>query len=258
MAPGAVTFKDLGFWSLFALLLPQAVWVRKTALRFPAADGPSDGETGHGTNELKMLALGDSIIAGVGARTLGNALVGRTAQHLSDALDARVHWTAHGRSGAITRQIATRMLPRLENQPVDAVLVSAGVNDVISLHGLARWRTDIETLLRALTDRWPDAVIAFSGLPPMNHFPALPQPLRAGFGLRARQFDRVLREALNGYPQSVHIPLAFEARPGSFSDDGFHPSEQSYVEFGRLSAAAIARRLHPGGDHGDRPAPLTK
>lgn len=234
--------RDLGFWTLFALILPQAVWVRKTALRFPAADGPSAGEAGHSPNDLKMLALGDSIIAGVGARTLENALVGQTAQHLSDALDVRVRWHAHGRSGATTRQIATRMLPRLENGQVDAILVSAGVNDVISLHDLARWRKDIEALLTALTNRWPHAVIAVSGLPPMNHFPALPQPLRALFGLRARQFDRVLREVLESHPMAVHIPLAFEARDGSFCDDGFHPSEQSYAEFGLLAASAIARR----------------
>lgn len=233
--------RDLGFWSLFALLLPQALWVRKTALRFPAADGPPEGQTGHGPNELKMLALGDSIIAGVGARELGNALVGQAAQHLSDTLDVRVRWEAHGRSGATTRQIATRMLPGVENERVDAILVSAGVNDVISLHGLARWRKDLEGLMRALAGRWPDAVIAVSGLPPMNHFPALPQPLRALFGMRARQFDRVLRDVLEDHPLAVHIPLSFEAREGSFCEDGFHPSEQSYRDFGRLCAAAIAR-----------------
>ena len=239
MARGAVTVRDLGFWTLFALLLPQAVWVRKTALRFPAADGPSEGENGHGPNELRMLALGDSIIAGVGARELADALVGQTAKHLSDALDVRVRWESLGRSGATTRHIATRMLPRLDNGQVDAVLVSAGVNDVISLHGLKRWRSDIEALLDALTDRWPDAVIAVSGLPPMNHFPALPQPLRALFGLRARQFDRVLCGVLKDRPLAVHIPLSFEARDGSFCDDGFHPSEQSYREFGQMAAKCI-------------------
>lgn len=240
-----MTFKDLGFWSLFAFLLPQAIWVRKTARRFPPADGAPHGETGSGPNQMRLLAVGDSIIAGVGARTFESALVGQAAKHLSDAFDARVHWKAHGRSGATTRQIATRMLSPLENEPADAIVVSAGVNDVISLYRLSRWRMDIETLLRSLADRWPNAVVALSGLPPMNHFPALPQPLRAVFGMRARQFDRVLRETLKDYPQAVHIPLAFEARASSFCDDGFHPSQQSYVEFGRLSAAAIVRRLRP-------------
>jgi len=236
-----VTFKDLGFWSAFALLLPQAIWVRTTARRLPPADGVWHGETGTGPDYLRLLALGDSIIAGVGARTLEHALVGQSAKHLADALDACVHWKALGRSGATTRQIESRLLPRLENEPIDAILVSAGVNDVISLHSLARWRRDIESLLAALIDRWPGVVIAFSGLPPMNHFPALPRPLRAVFGMRARQFDRVLREHLKEYPQAAHIPLAFEAREGSFCDDGFHPSEQSYAEFGELAATAITR-----------------
>lgn len=247
-----MTGRDALFYTLFFLLLPQAIWVRKTALRFPPADGAPQGETRIGPNDLRLLAVGDSIIAGVGARTLENALVGQTAQHLSDALDAHVHWKARGRSGATTRQIATRMLPRLENQPVDAILVSAGVNDVISLHSLARWRKDIESLLATLTDCWPGADIAFSGLPPMNHFPALPWPLSAVFGMRARQFDRLLRGVLENRPQAVHIPLAFEARSGSFCDDGFHPSEQSYVEFGRIAAEAIVRRMDLGKTPGDR------
>ena len=227
---------DLLFWSLFTLLLPQAVWVRKTAPRFPAAGGAPDGAIGRGPNQLQMLAIGDSIVAGVGADTLANALVGQTARHLANRLDARIHWKACGRIGATSRQIATRLLPQVENGPFDAILISAGVNDIISLHGLGRWREDIEDLLNTLANRWPDAVIAFSGLPPMNHFPALPQPLRALFGLRARQFDRVLREVLEDHPQAVHIPVAFEARPGSFCDDGFHPSEQSYCEFGQMAA----------------------
>lgn len=240
-----MTGRDLLFWSLFAPLVPQALWVRRTAARFPAAEGDSTGVTGYGETTIRLLALGDSIVAGVGARTLENALVGRAAASLARIAGARVIWTAEGRSGVTCRYIATRMLPRLADPPdgrsFDAILVSAGVNDVISLHGIDRWRRDLDHLLKSLANRWPEAVIAFSGLPPMNHFPALPQPLRALLGMRARHFDRELRAILDGYPQAVHIPLDFEARPGSFSGDGFHPSEQSYAEFGTMAATAIRK-----------------
>jgi len=238
-----VTGRDLLFWTLFTPLIPQALWVRRTAARFPPANGASTGETGQGGKTIRLLAIGDSIIAGVGAGTLEKALVGQTADNLADATGARVIWTAKGKSGVTSRYIATRMLPRIadraEGNRFDAIIVSAGVNDVISLHGLGRWRRDIEALLAGLTGHWPEAVIAFSGLPPMNHFPALPPPLRAVFGMRARDFDRVLREVLEDYPRAIHIPLAFEARPGSFSEDGFHPSESSYAEFGTVTAKAI-------------------
>ena len=244
--------RDIVFWILFALLLPQALWVRKTAARFPAAEGGPKGAIGRGPPAFRLLAIGDSIIAGVGSRTLDDALVGRAATHLSGQLDCRVEWTAAGRSGATTGQVATRLLPGLESMPADAVLVSAGVNDVISLHGLRRWEKDLRALLAALASHWPNAVIAFSGLPPMNHFPVLPRPLRALFGLRARQFDRVLSGVLAEHPRAVHIPLDFEARPGGFCGDGFHPSEQSYGEFGIMAAGAIVcglrsdRRAKPG------------
>ena len=242
-----MTGRDLLFWALFVPLIPQALWVRRTAARFPPADGEPNGETGRGDNQIRLLAIGDSIIAGVGAKTLEKALVGRTAERLAQTAGARVVWTAKGKNGVTSRYIARRLLPRVadkaENSPFDAILVSAGVNDVISLHSLRRWRRDIDALLTALAGRWPEAVIAMSGLPPMNHFPALPQPLRAVFGMRAPDFDRTLRKILRLYPQAIHIPLDFEARPGSFSNDGFHPSERSYAEFGAMATKAIFKAI---------------
>lgn len=238
-----MTGRDLAFGSLIALLFPQALWVRRTAPRFPAAAGGSTGETGQGASTIRLLAVGDSIIAGVGARTLRHALVGQTAAHLARATRARVAWTACGRIGATSRNIEQRLLPQIEGDSFDAILVSTGVNDVISLHGLERWRNDLEALLNALSVRWPEAVISFSGLPPMQHFPALPQPLRAVFGLRARQFDQELRRLLEHYPQASHVPLDFEALPGSFSDDGFHPSERSYAEFGAMAEKSIRTQM---------------
>lgn len=238
-----MTGRDLLFWSLFLPLLPQALWVRKTAARFPAADGPSKGEIGAGDRTIRLLIIGDSIVAGVGARTLDQALVGQTAARLAETTDSRVQWQACGKSGATSRHIAGHMLPAIDDGTFDAIVVSVGVNDVISLHGIARWRHDLQTLPQALLDRWPEAVLAFSGLPPMHHFPALPQPLRAVFGVRARQFDRILREKSNAYPNVVYIPLDFEASAESFSADGFHPSEKSYSQFGQVAAKAIEQAL---------------
>lgn len=242
-----MTGRDLLFWSLFLPLAPQALWVRRTAARFPAADGESTGAIGQGGTTIRLLAIGDSIVAGVGARTLGNALVGQTAARLAESSGTRVAWTAHGTSGVTSRYIATRIVPRVADQSdggaFDAILVSAGVNDLISLHGIGRWRRDLDDLLKTLSNRWPRAVIAFSGLPPMNHFPALPQPLRALLGMRARHFDRELRALVDVYPQAVHIPLEFEADAESFSADGFHPSEESYAQFGQVAAQAIEHAM---------------
>mgnify|MGYP005847902669 CR=1 FL=1 len=61
-----MTGRDLLFWSLFTPLIAQALYVRKTAARFPPAEGASTAEAGEGDKTIRLLALDDSIIAGVG------------------------------------------------------------------------------------------------------------------------------------------------------------------------------------------------
>jgi lysophospholipase L1-like esterase len=47
---------------------------------------------------MHLVGVGDSIIAGVGAPTLDDALVGQTARALADRLSAEFHWQAFGRT----------------------------------------------------------------------------------------------------------------------------------------------------------------
>ena len=73
--------RSIIFWGLLPFILPQAIYVRKTAPRFAGAAGPRRGAAGTGKN-YDLIAIGDSIIAGVGAKTLAKALVGQTAEKL--------------------------------------------------------------------------------------------------------------------------------------------------------------------------------
>ena len=83
------------FWSSLPFLLPQALYVRQTAPRFAPAAGPTSGAVGEGTQRT-LLAIGDSIVAGVGASELPKAMVGQTASALATSLECRVNWQALG------------------------------------------------------------------------------------------------------------------------------------------------------------------
>lgn len=224
------------FWPLFVPLLPQALWVRATAPRFPGADGPRTGTVGDGATK-RLLAVGDSIVAGVGARTLDRALVGQTASALAESMSCRIDWSAIGRVGYPCARVEA--LVPTDAGHCDFVLVSAGVNDIISLNGEAQFRADLRSLYQALAHHAPSAAIGFCGIPPLGQFPALPQPLRAVFGLRAARFDRILRDTLADLPRASRIPVELQANPDAFSPDGFHPSESSYIAFGRAAAEAL-------------------
>ena len=233
--------KNMLFWALIPVLLPQALYVRKTAPRFAPAAGPSIGFSGNGT-QARLLAVGDSIIAGVGAATLSKALVGRTAAALATALGGCVVWEALGVSGYNSRKVLNLLVPKLPDMAVDYVILSVGVNDVTGLTTLRQWRRNVNWLLARLRAHSPNAVIAVAGLPPMHGFPLLPQPLRAVFGMRSRSLDEELKRIVQRLPNCVYVPLEFDPDPNKFAPDGYHPSEEGYLEYGRHMADALVEK----------------
>ncbi|MDJ0842214.1 MAG: SGNH/GDSL hydrolase family protein [Acidobacteriota bacterium] len=231
--------RRLLFWGLFPFVLPQALYVRKTAPRFAGAGGLDRGSVG--TGEVRNLAaIGDSIIAGVGASDFSRALVGRTAQHLASLLGCRIDWQAIGRIGAVSRDVRLDLMSQLPDKELHYILVSVGVNDVTSLTRSALWRRNLADLLNALRERSPGAVIALTGLPPLWGFPLLPRPLRDLLGMRAKQFDEIAIEVVGEIAGAVHVPLDFEPTPDKFAADGYHPCEESYVAFGQTMAEGMA------------------
>ena len=162
--------RNLLFWILFPFLIPQALYVRQTAPRFAPAEGPTRGSTGYG-KPVRLLAIGDSIIAGVGASTLEKALVGQTARALSNEDGLQVDWLALGESGHNSRDLINLKLPKLPEESFDYVIVSVGVNDNTSLTLLRNWRRNMTRIVEQLHTHSPDAVIAIAGMPPMHGFP---------------------------------------------------------------------------------------
>lgn len=227
--------KNLLFWTAFPFLIPQALYVRRNAPRFAPAGGPQKGSVGDG-DEVHLLAIGDSIIAGVGATELSRALVGETANALAEYRGCRVSWRALGVSGYDSAKVLEHLVPELPDVTFDYVVVSVGVNDVTGLTTTRQWRRNLSRLLNTLHTRYPTARIALAGLPPLHGFPLLPQPLRAVFGLRARAFDEIAMEVVVADQNALHVPLDFDPDPTKFSPDGYHPSEESYVEFGQHMA----------------------
>jgi lysophospholipase L1-like esterase len=234
--------RSLVFWLLLPFVAVQASRLRRTAPRLQAAAGEARGRTGSGSS-LRLLAIGDSIIAGVGATTLDRALVGRTAESLAALHCRTVEWEAHGISGANAHQILAELVPALDPVPADAIIVSVGVNDVTSLSTIRAWKRNLFALVSALRAHSPDAVIVIAGIPPLRAFPLIPEPLRSLIGFRGETLDRVMREVLREQAGVLHAPVVFEIRSDSFCTDGFHPSEQSYVEFGQAMAARIVAQL---------------
>jgi lysophospholipase L1-like esterase len=231
------------FWALLPFVLPQAIKVRRNAPRVSGAAGPTSGSAGSGKT-IRLVAIGDSIIAGVGAETVAEALPGQVAVELARLLGCEVSWSASGLMGATSSVVSRCLVTTLPSEPFDVMVLSVGVNDVTALRTICKWSSDLGCLLDKLRDHSPPAVIALVGLPPLSSFPLLPQPLRAVMGIRARIFDDLAKLEVSKRDNVVHVPLEIDPGPERFSADGFHPSPSSHRELGRQVATAIRSSLN--------------
>jgi lysophospholipase L1-like esterase len=233
--------RRLMFWSGLPLAAPQGLLLRRYAPRFPAAAGADHGVVGSGP-PMRLLALGDSVIAGVGAEVTEAALPARFAAELAARLQRTVYWRALGKVGATASCVQHCLLPQLGTGDIDLVLLSVGINDVTGVRTRAAFRRDLLGVLRALRGHSPHCRVVLAGLPPLHGFPRLPQPLRFLIGQRARSFDLIMRQVAQHRPTVLYAPGAQVLQPGQFAADGFHPNAAAHARWAAELAEASTRR----------------
>jgi lysophospholipase L1-like esterase len=229
----------VAFWLLLPLFAAQGLWLRRQALRLPPPPGDTHGQYGDGSPALFVLAAGDSIIAGIGADHQLQALPAQFARALSADRGCPVAWSSAGVSGASVKTLLQRFAEFNPEHVPDIVLLSIGVNDVTGITFTRIWRQRLAQLFETVRSKWPQAVLVFAGLPPMDRFPLPPQPLRMALGWRARLLDQVAAELLSSHHRMLHVATEINPREHGFCADGFHPSGQSCA----LWATGLVQRL---------------
>lgn len=220
---------------LSPLLLAQGLYVRHVTPRLPEAAGARAGVCGAGP-ALKLLIVGDSAAAGVGAAKQDDALAGQLSALL--AAHYRLDWQLWAENGRRACDVLD-LLERNAAEPFDIALISIGVNDVTGLTGESRWLAQQTDIWRMLQEKYHAKRIFVTGLPPMHRFTALPQPLRWVLGQRARQFNRALARTAAGHPGCVLIDVDFPIRSEYLASDGFHPGPPAYAHWAAQTADAI-------------------
>lgn len=221
--------------ALLPLLLLQGRRVRRSVPRLPEPPGEREGVAGSGP-PLRLLIVGDSSAAGVGADHQDEALLGRLLAELEPHYSVRYALLATSGHKTID---ALRRLGNLAPRAFDVAVTSLGVNDVIAMASLRRWLNRQARLRALLRERFGVSRLIVSGLPPMHEFPALPQPLRWHFGTRATRFDVALAADVAREGDVEFVDLRFGADVSGMSLDGFHPGPAIYAEWARRVAAVI-------------------
>lgn len=223
------------------LLGPLLIWqgrrVRATALRLPEAAGQRAADGG----ALRLLIVGDSSAAGVGAAHQDEALAGCLARALATRLGEPVGWQLVATSGHRSAQ-ALAALQGSDLSRADVLITALGVNDVVDQIRPGEALSALDGIEAHARRAAGVRLSLHCAAPPMQSFPLLPQPLRWFFGQQAAQFNAALAAQVRGQAgrHVVHLPEAMQRNAAALmAVDGFHPGPRGYA----LWAEALADQI---------------
>lgn len=214
------------------VLAQRRVLVRDTE-KVPDAARPWEGKL-EGGNPLRLLVIGDSTAAGVGAPTQDEALPGALARELHARTGRGVIWRAIGENGITTDGFLDRHLAAAVSRPSDLVFVSLGANDAMHARSARAFARDIRELLTTVSDRQPHALVLMSNLPVFARFDLLPEPTRTVLYRHSRNLERAAARVIardDRWLITEELPPPYG--PDFFCRDRFHPSPSGYADWAR-------------------------
>ena len=197
---------------------------------------------------LRMVMLGDSTVAGLGAPTVEESLPVQTAQRVADRTGRPVAVRGLGISGARVASVTAEQIPLLRGD-ADVVVIVIGSNDVT--HATPPWRFDdqVRAMLESAQQAAGEAPVVLGGIPLFGGATALAQPLRWVVGRYAEPLRGIQRDVAAD-AGVVFVNIAVEASPrfrgvpGAMSSDGFHPAPIGYGFWADALSDGVTRALN--------------
>lgn len=231
-------FLKISTIALIPSLIIQGNAVKKNTLRLPEPEGNRQGMIGTGKS-LSILILGDSAAAGVGVEIQEDALLGAVLNQLKDQY--QISYMLEAKTGHTTGQVI-KTAKDMSAQHFDVVITSVGVNDITKLTPPENWIQKQQQLYAEINQKFTPELIIAAGVPPMNMFPALPNPLAWLFGQYAKGMNKTLGKFVQKQAnmQWIEYDLArFKSLNLEMAADGFHPSKEIYALWGEQVADKI-------------------
>ena len=228
--------------ALIPALVIQGNRVKKNTLRLPEPAGEREGLIGQG-KPLSILIVGDSAAAGVGVDHQDEALTGAILNQLQQ--DYQIRWKLQAKTGDTTSKVI-RVLEEIPTEHYDVVVTSVGVNDVTKLMPADVWIKKQQKLYSAIESRFSPELIIAAGVPPMNMFPVLPNPLAWLFGRYAKAMNCELEKFVSKKANMQWIEYdiqQYRALNLEMAKDGFHPSKEVYTLWGQEVATKIRQKF---------------
>ena len=236
-----------------AALGVEAAWaVLRPAPRFGELD-PSGRLGGRQLPSLRVVALGDSTLTGIGLDHADQIWVRLLAARLANSFSVELHSFAVGGSKA-SDILASQLEPAVELAP-GLALVSVGANDMLRGVPIPRFEQELDEIAGRLSQ--VAQLVLLSGVGDLGTIPRLLPPLRHYMTRRSRAGDAA-HARVAGRRGVVHAQQWGWSRdrfrqPEAFAADLFHASADGHEVWAEVAWQALEPHLERLQQQGDMP-----
>ena len=242
----------VGSIALVPVAWAQGIATRRRVPLLPPALPPHHGRVPGVGAPIRIVAIGDSAVSGIGVLRADQTVAAATARALTCRTGRPSIWRTYGLSGATVRDALSRLLPRVTPEPADLLIIAFGVNDATGYRSPAGFADDLARLAGAARDRIGQAAVVIGGVAPLGSFPALPWPLRTVLGWRSAALQAAADRIAGRLPRTRRGAIRSAARSGPVRLRRLSPQSESAHAVGRkdCSAGAAAHRPIRHAQHG--------
>lgn len=235
---------------LLPIMYLQGKKIRKNTPKLPEARNPRGYIKTNAEKTLKILAIGESTIAGVGVDFHENGFIGSLAKEISEKTNSSILWRVYAKSGYTAKLVRKRIVPKIEDSNADIIVIGLGGNDAFNLNSPEIWMLNINLLIKDLKRKFPKTPIYFTNMPPIKEFPAFTTIIKFVVGnlveILGKRLYRKVKNKKNVHFNNKIITIdtwkeryQIEGDFTTFFSDGVHPSKLTYQIWGKDMATFI-------------------
>ena len=170
LARAALATGVAGSLALLPLAWAQGSVTRRRVPLLPPAKPPYHGWVPGIGEAIRVLAIGESTVSGVGLSRSDETVAATTAQALVRLTGRPAAWRACGLTGATVRDGLHELVPRIVPTPADLIILAFCVNDVTAYRSPAVFAKDLAALVTAARNRVGNAAVVVGGVAPLDSF----------------------------------------------------------------------------------------
>ncbi len=224
---------------ILPVLYYQGKKIKASIPRLPEAKDPEGKVMVNSQKTLKIISIGESTIAGVGADTHREAFTGTLANELASHLTANIDWKVYAKSGYTAQQVNDKIIDKIIEKEIDLIVIGLGANDAFQLNSPTKWKRSVERLIEKIQAKFNYPPIVFVNMPPIKDFPAFTSLIKFTVGNLVNILGNELSEIIPHYKKTYFHSkrLVFEdfinksEKDITIDDlfsDGVHPSKLTY------------------------------